>query len=169
MKRLTNIGIFILSALSSQLLFALPDDTSKPIEIQADEATFNQSTGEAIYQGNVFIKQGSIEIQADYLKISSDLSTRQFSRLEATGTPAQFSQQLDDKGNIVISKGNSIHYSSDSTKLEIIGEGYLSQLENSITADLITYQLNDGTFSAEKTKSGRVSMTLKPQSIEADK
>ncbi|MCV2403060.1 lipopolysaccharide transport periplasmic protein LptA [Marinomonas sp. C2222] len=169
MKRLTKINIFILSLLSSQFLFALPDDTSKPIEIQADEASFNQSTGEAIYQGNVFIKQGSIEIQADFLKISTDVNTRQFSQLEATGTPAQFSQQLDDEGNLVISKGNSILYSSDSTKLEIKGEGYLSQLENSITADHITYQLNNGTFSAEKTDSGRVSMTLKPQATEAKK
>ncbi|MDB4837480.1 lipopolysaccharide transport periplasmic protein LptA [Marinomonas sp.] len=169
MKRLINTSALLISTLASQFAYALSDDTTKPLDIQADEASFNQKTGEAIYQGNVFIKQGTIEIQADYLKVSTNINTRQFNQLEAKGSPAQFSQQLDLDGNLVISKGNNIRYSSNDTRLEIVGDGYLSQLENSITADHIIYKLNDGTFSAEKTGSGRVSMTLMPQTTEADK
>jgi lipopolysaccharide export system protein LptA len=169
MKHLINISALLTSAFLSQYAHALPDDINKPLEIQADEASFDQNTGEAIYKGNVFIKQGSIEIQAQYLKVSTDTNTRKFSRLEASGNPAKFSQQVDWSGNIVISKGNEIHYSTLESKLEIMGNGYLSRMENSIAADYILYMVEDGTFNAEKKDTGRVSMTLQPQVDKATK
>jgi len=169
MKQLINFSILLTSALIGQHAYALPDDTNQPLEIQADEAAFDQNSGEAIYKGNVFVKQGSIEIQAQYLKVTTDASTRKFSNLEASGEPAKFSQQIDWSGNIVISKGNEIHYSTTESKLEITGNGYLSRMKNSITADYILYMIDDGTFSAEKTDSGRVFMTLQPQPAEAAK
>ncbi|MEP0073422.1 MAG: lipopolysaccharide transport periplasmic protein LptA [Marinomonas sp.] len=167
MKHLINISAVLTSALLSQYTYALPDDINKPIEIQADEASFDQNTGEAIYKGNVFIKQGSIEIQAQYLKVTTDAVTKKFSNLEALGQPAKFSQQVDWSGNIVISKGNEIHYSTQESKLEIMGDGYLSRMDNSISADYILYMVEDGTFNAEKKDSGRVSMTLQPQTDKA--
>ena len=168
MKQFTKIsGLITVMALSQHSL-ALPNDIEKPLEIQADEASFDQNTGQAIYKGNVFVKQGSIEIQAQYLKVTSDPETQQFSSLEASGSPAKFSQQVDWSGNIVISKGNEIHYTTDESKLEIIGEGYLSRMQNSISADYILYMIKDGTFSAEKKDSGRVSMTLQPQTSKAN-
>ena len=167
MKHLINISALLTSALLSQYTYALPDDINKPIEIQADEASFDQNTGEAIYKGNVFIKQGSIEIQAQYLKVTTDATTKKFSNLEALGQPAKFSQQVDWSGNIVISKGNEIHYSTQESKLEIMGDGYLSRMDNSISADYILYMVEDGTFNAEKKDSGRVSMTLQPQTDKA--
>lgn len=169
MKQIANIGLLITSVMIAQHAYALPDDVNQPLEIQADEASFNQNTGEAIYKGNVFVKQGTIEIQAQYLKVSTNVSTRKFSSLEAIGKPAKFSQQIDWSGNIVISKGNKIHYLTSESKLEIIGDGYLSRMQNSITADYILYMINDGTFSAEKKDSGRVNMTLQPQAPEAKK
>ncbi|BDX02584.1 MAG: lipopolysaccharide transport periplasmic protein LptA [Marinomonas sp.] len=167
MKRFINASMLLTTALIGQYTYALPDDINKPLEIQADEASFDQNSGQAIYKGNVFVKQGSIEIQAEYLKVSTDANTRKFSSLEASGSPAKFSQQVDWSGNIVISKGNEIHYQTDESKLEIIGDGYLSRIQNSITADYILYMIQDGTFSAEKKDSGRVSMTLQPQAPEA--
>ncbi|WP_394179758.1 lipopolysaccharide transport periplasmic protein LptA [Marinomonas posidonica] len=167
MKRFTKTtGLITLFALS-QYALALPNDIEKPLEIQADEASFDQNTGQAIYKGNVFVKQGSIEIQAQYLKVTSDPTTQRFSSLEASGKPAKFSQQIDWSGNIVISKGNEIHYATDESKLEIIGDGYLSRMQNSISADYILYMIQDGTFTAEKKDQGRVTMTLKPQAAKA--
>ncbi len=169
MKQLINLTTLVALALMTQYANALPNDVEKPLEIQADEASFDQNTGEAIYKGNVFIKQGSIEIQAEYLKVSTNTTTRQFSSLEASGSPAKFSQQVDWSGNIVISKGNEIRYSTEDSKLEIIGNGYLSRMDNTISADHILYMIDEGTFSAEKKDTGRVSMTLQPQTPKATK
>ena len=169
MKQLINFTTLVALALMTQYANALPNDVEKPLEIQADEASFDQNTGEAIYKGNVFIKQGSIEIQAEYLKVSTNTTTRQFSSLEASGNPAKFSQQVDWSGNIVISKGNEIRYTTEDSKLEIIGNGYLSRMDNTISADHILYMIDEGTFSAEKKDTGRVSMTLQPQTPKATK
>lgn len=170
MKPFVSASVMVAATIIlNQSAFALPDDVNMPLEIQADEASFNQNSGEAIYQGNVFVKQGTIEIQADYLKVTTNPETRTFSQLKATGKPAKFSQQIDWSGNIVISQGNQIHYSTSDSKLEILGEGYLSRMQNSITADYILYKIQDGTFSAEKKDTGRVSMTLQPQTPEAKK
>lgn len=166
MKQLISLGALMASLVASPNGYTLPDDMNQPLEIQADEASFNQNTGEAIYKGNVFVKQGTIEIQAEYLKVTSNTQTRQFSSLEAKGSPAVFSQQIDWSGNIVISKGNEIHYLTDESKLEITGDGYLSRMQNAITADYIQYNINSGAFTAEKKDSGRVMMTLQPQSAE---
>lgn len=169
MKQLINFSALLTSVLIGQYAYALPDDINKPLEIQADEASFDQNAGVAIYKGNVFVKQGSIEIQAEYLKVSTDTVTRQFNSLEAIGTPARFSQQIDWNGNIIISKGNEIHYSTSESKLEILENGYLSRMENTITADYILYMIEDGTFSAERKDTGRVSVTLQPQTPKATK
>jgi lipopolysaccharide export system protein LptA len=168
MKQFINLSALLTLISISHHTYALPEDINQPLEIQADEASFDQNIGEAIYKGNVFVKQGSIEIQAQYLKVSTDINTRKFSNLEASGTPAKFSQKIDSN-NIVIGKGNDIHYSTSESKLEILGSGYLSRMDNSISADHITYMINDGTFNAEKTGTGRVSMTLQPQADKATK
>ncbi|TYL48066.1 lipopolysaccharide transport periplasmic protein LptA [Marinomonas sp. IMCC 4694] len=169
MKPFVNISALVAVALLGSQAYALPEDMSQPLEIQADEAAFDQTSGEAIYKGNVFVKQGTIEIQAQYLKVSTDPLTRAFNRLEATGKPAKFSQQVDWSGNMVISQGNEIRYSTHDSTLEILGESYLSRMQNSITADYILYMIADGTFSAEKKTTGRVFMTLQPQAPEAKK
>lgn len=169
MKQLIKLGTLLTTVLVSHYAYSLPDDINQPLEIQADEASFDQSVGEAIYKGNVFVKQGSIEIQAQYLKVSTDINTRTFSNLTASGTPAKFSQKVDLNNNIIIGKGDDIHYSTSKSKLEILGNGYLSRMDNSISADHIIYMINEGTFSAEKTDTGRVSMTLQPQAEKANK
>lgn len=169
MKQLISVGALLASFVASHNGYALPDDINQPLEIQADEAMFDQNSGEAIYKGNVFVKQGTIEIQAQYLRVSSNPQTRQFSSLQAKGEPAIFSQQIDWSGNMVISKGNEIQYLTDESKLEITGNGYISRMQNAITADYIQYNITSGTFTAERKGSGRVMMTLQPQLQEAER
>ncbi|MEO9654762.1 lipopolysaccharide transport periplasmic protein LptA [Marinomonas sp.] len=166
MNLLRKISFLTMAIAISQQVLALPDDTRQPLDIQADEASFDQQTGEAIYKGNVYITQGTIQIEAEYLKITTDVQTQQFNKLEAKGKPAKFSQQVDLDGNMVISQGNQINYSTTSGKLEITGDGYLNQTDNKVSADYILYMVNTGAFEASKKDTGRVSMTLQPQTEE---
>lgn len=162
MKQLINFSALLASLIVSQHVLALPDDLTKPLTIQSNEAFLDQKTGEATYKGDVFVKQGSIEIQAQYLKVTSDPKTRKFSKLVATGGPAKFSQQIDWNGNMMISRGDKIDYQVTTSKLEIFGNGYLNKMDDKITADYILYHIDTGTFNAQKKGTGRVSMTLQP-------
>lgn len=163
MKQRNKVYALLASLFISQYALALPDDTSKPLQIQSNQAHFDQKTGEATYTGDVFVKQGTIEIQAQYLKVTTDPKTRKFSQLFATGNPAKFSQQVDWQGNMMISRGDKVIYKTTDSEVEIFGHGYLNRMDDKITADYIIYHINNGTFSAEKKGSGRVSMTLQPQ------
>jgi lipopolysaccharide export system protein LptA len=146
--------------------FALEDDLQKPLQIEADKAFFDQNAGIAIYEGNVIAKQGSIHIEASYLKVTTDTTTNQFNRLDATGMPAKFSQQVDLEGNMMESHGDTILYRTTDAMLELSGTSYVKRIGDEIRADYIQYNIDAGTFRAEKQTTGRVTMTLQPQSQE---
>ena len=146
--------------------FALPDDSQKVIDIEADSAFIDNEKGNAIYIGNVKVTQGSILISANKLTITSSNTSKKYDKIYAKGTDekiANFSQQLDLNGDIIISRGTKIFYDSTSSILEVEGHGYIKRGEDEITADFIRYDMTSGTFEAKKEKSGRVSMTLQPQ------
>ena len=56
------VTIILTVSLSAQ---GLPEDSKQPIKIESDSAESNQSTGLTEYSGNVFIRQGSMAINAD--------------------------------------------------------------------------------------------------------
>jgi len=159
------IALVILT--SSTLTHALDNDLQSQLNIEADKAYFDQQTGTAIYEGNVTVSQGSILISADYLKVTSTLDTKQFNQLDATGSPAKFSQQIDTDGNKMISHGNKILYRTVDAILELNGQSYVKLKGDEIQADFIQYMIDKGTFTARKNNSGRVNMTLTPQTKEA--
>ena len=67
----------ITSATSS---FALPDDSQKVIDIEADSAFIDNEKGNAIYIGNVKVTQGSILISANKLTITSSKPVKNMTR-----------------------------------------------------------------------------------------
>lgn len=122
----------------------------------------DQKAGTAIYEGSVLVRQGTIEIEADYLKIFSDPTSGELKRLEAKGTPSKFRQQLDETGAMIISEGDALEYDTVASKLELNGDSYLKRDLDEIDAEYILYMLNDETFRAENRGQGRVNMTLQP-------
>ncbi len=163
MKQLNKICTLLVSLFISQYDLALPRDKTKPIKIQTDQAYFDQKTEQATYSGNVLVTQGSIKIQAQYLKITTDPKTHKFSELIVTGNPAKFSQHIDLQNNMMISQGDKIIYKTTQSKIEIFGHGYLNHMNDKLTADHIIYNINNGTFNASKKGSNRVSIKLQPQ------
>lgn len=147
---------------------ALPNDRLQPINIEADNASFNQKDGIASYSGNVVAKQGSIIIHAEELSITTNPDTGEFRELHATGIPSKFTQTLDNDGNILSAQGNTLDYDATSGELEIHQNGYLKHGQDEISADYIHYQLENEVFKAENRGNGRVNMTLQPTTRKAE-
>lgn len=152
--------------LSSHAL-ALPEDFQQKIEIEADRVFLDKTKGNAIYEGNVIVKQGTILIEADNLTITTvKKGTQQFNDFLAVGTDgklAKFQQQLDVEGNMIFGQGNKIFYNTDDSILEITGNGEVKRTQDIITADSIKYFMKTDIFEAKKENTGRVSMTLQPE------
>ena len=153
---------------ASTLVQALPSDTEQPINVSADKAFMNKKSGVATYEGDVIVKQGSIEIEANLLKIFSDPETGELQRLEAEGTPSKFRQQIDESGALIVSEGDTLLYDTTAGKLEVNGNSYLKRDLDEIDAEYILYMLNDETFRAENRGQGRVNMTLQPSTTESN-
>ncbi len=154
--------ISTLAIILSVPAYALPDDQSQPISVEADKATFDQKSGVATYKGNVIATQGSIRIVAESLIINTNTATSAFQSLHATGTPSEFSQVLDEAGTLLKATGNTLDYDTSAGELEIHKNGFLKRGDNEIAADYIHYFMETDVFNAENRGSGRVNMTLQP-------
>jgi len=67
MPRLTKVWMQKLAALllvgcAANTALALPEDAQQPIQITADNARFDEKSGEAIYRGKVQIVQGTLRV-----------------------------------------------------------------------------------------------------------
>ena len=140
---------------------ALPDDQYQPIEIQADSAIRHEKDGLTTYQGNVFMKQGSLQVEADTITVTNVSNSA--TRLLATGKPARFQQQPSPDKALVHASANVINYELDSGRIELNGEALLTQGDAKISSDKIVYLSNEQVFKAEKDNTTSES---KPQRVQ---
>lgn len=149
-------------------LYALPDDQQQAIEIFADSARYAEQEGKAIYQGNVYMTQGSLKLEADRVELE-----QQHSNLYATGQPARFEQQPAIDKPIVKGHANSVLYKQQEGHIELVGNAYLQQGESNIKSDRIVYNVNKQTLEASNSangegKPGRVHVIIPPASKDSE-
>lgn len=151
----------ILIACSAYLssLHALPDDKEQPINVSADSAQKNSNEGTTIYQGNVIITQGSIQINGDIITIFDSNGTVE--KMVATGQPAKFKQTPEVGAADMIATGNSIEYDVSQETLLILENALLEQEGRTTNSNRITYDMNTTIVTAGDAN-GRVKMTLQP-------
>ena len=101
------------SALSTTL------NNAAAIKIKADYMAFDLETGRNLYEGNVSIVQGSIEIKGD--KVTILRSNNKVSDIDVSGNPARYLQD-ENTENIVRAISQQIHYSAQSNRLVLTDE-----------------------------------------------
>jgi len=126
----------VLLLLSGSLL-ALSDDRAQPIELEADSVDIDESAGMSVYQGDVLLRQGSIEIQAD--KITVHHKGGKPTLVVAEGRPVRFKQRPDDGKEDIIGQANRMEYRVDSEELIFSGKARITQGKDSFTSDRIVY------------------------------
>lgn len=129
------------SLLLSPLLNALPGDAQQPIRIKADSAERNEKTGQTIYDGNVIIVQGSLQITADKVVIEGGASS--IKSIRATGNPAHLQQQPRQDQSKIHARGDTIFYHLERKLVELIGEASLIQQGSTVSGERIDYFIAD--------------------------
>jgi lipopolysaccharide export system protein LptA len=131
---------------------ALPDDRSKPIEIQANSAERDARSGVTTYSGNVDIRQGSIHVAADTVVLNS--KNDELTEIIATGKPATYSQQLSGQNDVVDAKAGKIRFQIDKDLITLQGNGSLKQKGGSISGDYIEYDTKTERVKATAAEAG---------------
>jgi lipopolysaccharide export system protein LptA len=147
MLSLIKLLLASLLLVSSVLVTALPDDSNQPISIIADTAIKDDKLGLTIYEGNVSITQGSLNILAD--KVTIFIQEQQVTKMVAIGTPASFKQKPNLGEKDVIAKADTIDYFIIDKKITLTENASLDQDGSTLTGKVINYDINGANAKAE--------------------
>jgi lipopolysaccharide export system protein LptA len=141
----------------SMLLFptfswAVKADATQPVLIDANSVTFNKSQGKAIYQGNVTIKQGTLEIHAARIEINAP--NNKIISIIATGFPLTVQQRMDS-GKLAKGSAKQMQYLVDKKRLILNGNAVLSQGNDKFSSHHIEFSTLTGALKAGNKKNNK--------------
>ena len=157
MKRLVLATLLALSplAVAAQTDIALGGlnaDPSLPVEVTADSLNVDQTSGTAVFEGNVVIGQGALRISAGRVEVVYSDATGDIARLRASGgvtfvteTEAAEAQEAD--------------YDIADGTLALSGDVLLTQGASALSSDSMIVDLATGTARME----GRVRTVFQQQ------
>lgn len=162
-------GIILISG--SLNAHALESDRRQPISIEADAGSLDQKNQITVFNGNVIIKQGSLNIRANAVRVAQDKQGNQ--QIDAEGAPVYFGQQLEDKG-YVEGTGNQVNYESSTGLVRLTGNAMVKRGGDVARGAAITYNMRTEVYTvlgskiagtASGTKNGRVSVIIQPNTV----
>ena len=172
----TVLGALLLPlwlALAAAPAYAEKADKQKPIEIDADRIHVDDRQKIHIFEGNVLMKQGTLEIRGDRVVVTQDeqgfktgVATAQGGRL------ATFKQKRDNSDEWVTGEAERLEYDARTNKVKLIGRARATSGQDEVRGAYIEYDQNTdqyyvttagGTSSAP---SGRVRAVIQPKNTE---
>jgi len=129
----------------------LKQDTTLPVEVQADQLAIDQADGSATFTGNVRVGQGAMRIAAMSVRVEYAQGGGAIARLHATGG-VTFTNATDaaeaDEAVYTIASGNVV----------MTGDVLLTQGASAISGERLVIDLTAGTGVME----GRVQTIFRP-------
>lgn len=165
-RPLTNLAASILGLALISASFrptALEDDQEQPLYLESDSAELFEDDSLSVYTGNVFVKQGSMELRGDQVTVHHDPERRpQF--IIAIGAPATYLQQVEGEEKEVEAEALRMEYDKAKDEITLINQAVLFQGEDTFRSDRIVYdrakaQVKAGTIAEGKE---RVKITISP-------
>ena len=146
--------------LLSSSLPALESDQDQPIELTADYADIDESSGLSVYKGDVDLRQGSMRLRADIVTVHH--VDRKPARMVAEGRPVKFQQQ-SDKGPVQ-GEARRAEYEVSTENLVLIGDAVVVQGKDSMRSDRIVYDRVRSVVKAGAAAKGkeRVRISIQP-------
>ena len=146
--------------LASTQAYALSTDREQPVYIDSDSQQLDMKSNRVTFLGDVKLKQGSININADKLIV-----IRNAEEIEGYGNVATFSQ-LTDEGKTLYGEAKELYYKVRDDELVMINKAMLSQDDSEIRGSKIRYKISLQKLIADSDGKGRVSTVLQPQAIQ---
>ena len=160
MKIVKAVALFLL--LLPTQLWALSSDGDQPIEVEADSLEVREAENISIYEGNVNLVQGSLQISCDRMVIHFN-NDNELQLIEMIGDPARF-RQLDDDQQEMLGQAEQIDYTESQSLLELRGTARFSHAGDIIESDLIRVDTeNNGIQAGSSESDRRVKMLIKPR------
>jgi lipopolysaccharide export system protein LptA len=115
----------MLAIFMPQLAFSELADSDKPIEIEADTMTIEDTKNTSTYEGDVILTQGSLIIYADKLIIRED--RQGFQHSTSIGKPTTFKQKMEGSDEYIEGKALRIEYDGHMDKIHLYEEAFVKR------------------------------------------
>ena len=147
--------IFILLSLLSSLVFAMPGDRDKPIEIEAESVVVDESTGFNQFMGNAVVTQGSLVLSAELIEVQT--SDEEVESMVAKGSqqkPAKYIQSQPNQARFIEATAIEITYDVEKGLVFLIGDANLVQGFDSFSGETLEYDINNDKVLVEGSEDG---------------
>jgi|SRR5210317_908229 len=160
------LGSAILLSILPAIGLGLTSDRDQPINVEADRATLNEKTGYNVYEGNVYLQQGTLILQGS--KMTVQFSDNSIDTLVIMGDPATYRQRPDGKEFDRHAEAGRIEYYAKEDRIILLENARVWQSgDKELSSERIVFDLKSNTVNAGNSKPGnRVQITLPAGSIQ---
>jgi lipopolysaccharide export system protein LptA len=166
-----------LAALCALAAFAAPAfaekaDRDKPVNLEADRVTIDDARQIAVFEGNVLLTQGTMQIRGNRMEVRQDKDG--FKQGTTVGSPAYFRQKREGYDEYVEGWAERIEYDGRVETLQMFNRAQLKRGPDEVRGNYISYDARTEFFQvtggAKTTESGspegRVRAVIQPKSKE---
>ncbi len=141
-------------------------DRDKPVNLEADTVTLDDTRKTSVYQGNVILSQGTLMLRADRIQVTQNASG--LDKLVATGRPVAFRQKVEGRDEYIEGFADRVEYDSVNSQLELIGKAQLRRGSDELRGAQISYNANTEFYKVvgqpdASTPAGRVRAVIRPK------
>ena len=156
-----------LALASAGAAFGEQADSTKPTQIEANRMSADDARRMNVFEGNVVVTRGTLNIRADRLVVRQDAEGFQYAT--ATGNPVRFRQRQDPKppekeGVWLEGEAKRIELDEKSGKIELFQAARVNRGGDEVAGDYILVDQRSDFFTVTPGKGeGRVRATLQPK------
>lgn len=146
----------------------LSKDFDKPIYVDSETQFVDAKKKVSIFERNVVVVQGSLSINADYLRVDGSQGKGQ-EVFVAQGKPAKYVQTLED-GSMVEAKADDISYDVATRTIKLEGNAEFVQNSSTVSGNSITFDMDKEQILANSNGQGsqRVKTVFSPDIIDTE-
>ena len=112
-------------------------DRDKPINLESDTVTVDDAKRVSVYEGNVVLIQGTLNIRSDKMIVTEDAEG--FQHGTAHGNPAYFRQKREGFDEYIEGWGKRIEYDNRTDKVELFTEARMKKNQDEVHGNFISY------------------------------
>ncbi|MBI1395657.1 MAG: lipopolysaccharide transport periplasmic protein LptA [Betaproteobacteria bacterium] len=122
---------------ATQLAWAEKSDREKPVHIDADKMMLDDAKKESVFEGNVVLTQGTLEIKGDRVIVRQDAQGFQYGI--AYGNPATFRQKREGHDEYIEGFADRLEYDGKKDLLQMFNAARLTKGHDEVVGDYISY------------------------------
>jgi len=170
--RACALGLLLLHA--SGAVLAEKADRNKPVNLEADKVTIDDAKRIAVFEGNVVLRQGSLEIRGDRMEVRQDKDGFKFGT--AWGDRAYFRQKREGVDEYIEGWAKRLEYDGRAETMKMFDKAQVKRGYDEIRGNFISYDaksefyqvLGGGKRSVDvKHSGGRVRAVIQPKPKQA--